>query len=217
MGKALGTAKANSSKSTKEVAVRSRGRKTRQAILDMATHLLTEDGYDALVLRDVALQVGIKLGNLQYYFPTREDLLVEVTAEYFQNQTLEMESLLNSRTSAKSKLLALVDYYLKKWAQREASLYFLTIQLAMHNEKIMIAKHEIYQQFYESIEHILEDVAPDFTPLQRRQKARLITTLMDGIHMQNGYAPGDKPDGSTRFLASELRRMVLEIAGLPSK
>jgi AcrR family transcriptional regulator len=217
MGKALGTTSAKLGKSSKVVGVRNRGRKTRQAILDKATHILVEDGYDALVLRDLALQVGIKLGNLQYYFATREDLLVEVTAGYFQNQTLEMEGLLNRRTSSKSKLLTLVDFYLKKWAQRDAFLYFLVMQLGTHNEKIMHAKREIYDNFYEAIEHILEDVAPDFTPLQRRQKARLITTLMDGIHMQNGYSPGDKLDASTRFLASELRRMVLEIVGLQSK
>ncbi|MEH6519365.1 MAG: TetR/AcrR family transcriptional regulator [Halioglobus sp.] len=198
----------------KEVAVRTRGQKTRQLILEKSTEILVNKGYDALVLREVALQVGIKLGNLQYYFPTREDLIAEVVAEYHTVQTDEMEELVSSKASPKSKLLTLVNYYLDKWSMRDAFLYMLIIQLGAHNKKIQDAKRKIYQTFYEHLEQIIREVAPGLTPLQCRQKARLITSMMDGIHFQNGFSPGEEDDPSTVFLARELRKQVLDVVGL---
>lgn len=198
----------------KEVAVRSRGQKTRQLILEKSTEILVHKGYDALVLREVAQQVGIKLGNLQYYFPTREDLVAELVEEYHAVQTNEMEELVNSRASPKSKLRAVVDYYVEKWTIRDAFLYFLIIQLSTHNTRMRDSKQKIYQTFYEHLEQIIRDVAPGLTPLQCRQKARIITSLMDGIHLQNGFSPGEEEDPSTVFLARELRKQVLDVVGL---
>ena len=64
-----------------------KGEQRRQDILACARTLLVEDGYDGFVLREVAARVGVTLGNLQYYFATRDDLLEAVIrAEFGRNQ-----------------------------------------------------------------------------------------------------------------------------------
>lgn len=209
-----GSSASKRSSKQREIAVRSKGQKTRQDILDKAAEVLVSKGYDALVLREIAPLVGIKLGNLQYYFPTREDLMVAVIEDYHAKLNEEMEELYNSRQTPKTKLLSMVNFYIKGWSTKEAFLYFLIIGLSVHNKKIRKAKIQIYQAFYERLENIIQAVAPGLTPLQRRQKARLITTLLDGIHMQNGFAPGEEEDSSTAFLAREIKKEVLEIVGL---
>ena len=211
---ARSSSKSRRSSKPKEIAVRSKGQKTRQEILDKASEVLVTKGYDALVLREIATQVGIKLGNLQYYFPTREDLVTEVVEEYHSILNQEMEELYNSRQTPKTKLLTMVNFYVDRWSMKEAFLYFLVIQLSAHNKKIRNAKIQIYQSFYERLENIILAVAPGLTPLQRRQKARLITTLLDGIHLQNGFSPGEEEDPSTEFLSREIKKQVLEIVGL---
>ena len=55
-----------------------KGSSTRARILAEARRALIVEGLDGLVMREVAAACGIKLGNLQYYFPTREVLLTEV-------------------------------------------------------------------------------------------------------------------------------------------
>lgn len=211
---ASGSFKSKRSSKPKEIAVQTKGQKTRQEILDKSTEVLITKGYDALVLRDIALQVGIKLGNLQYYFPTREDLVTEVVEEYHLRLNQEMEELYNSRQTPKTKLLTMVNFYVERWSMKEAFLYFLVIQLSAHNKKIRQAKIQIYESFYERLESIIQAVAPRLTPIQRRQKARLITTLLDGIHLQNGFSPGEEEDPSTTFLSREIKKQVLEIVGL---
>ncbi|HBM87140.1 MAG TPA: hypothetical protein DD437_01220, partial [Rhodobiaceae bacterium] len=51
-----------------------KGQKRRAEIISLGRNLLIEEGYDAFVLRTIAAQAEITLGNLQYYFPVREDL-----------------------------------------------------------------------------------------------------------------------------------------------
>lgn len=46
-----------------------------QEILQLAIELIAIDGYDNLTMRAVARASGIKLGALQYHFPTRNELL----------------------------------------------------------------------------------------------------------------------------------------------
>lgn len=46
-----------------------------QEILQLAIELIATDGYDNLTMRAVARASGMKLGALQYHFPTRNDLL----------------------------------------------------------------------------------------------------------------------------------------------
>ena len=55
-----------------------KGSTTRAGILAEARRRLVADGYERLGMREVAEGCGIKLGNLQYYFPTVETLLLAV-------------------------------------------------------------------------------------------------------------------------------------------
>jgi AcrR family transcriptional regulator len=194
-------------------AVRNRGQQTRQAILDKATEILIEQGYDALVLRDLASQVGIKLGNLQYYFPTREDLLVELSLEFFHKQSLEIDELFRHEETPKARMQAAIDYMINGWSQSDAHIYILMYYLSAHNKKIWKGRQKIWLNFYEQMENLLKESSPDLTSAQRRKKVLLITSLVDGLHMQPGFAPGDVVKPSNRFLLNDVRDLALEIAG----
>ena len=213
MSRATVKALKNSPKTANGKAVRSRGQRTRRAILDKATEILIEKGYDALVLRDLAAQVGIKLGNLQYYFATRDELLVELSLEFFNNQSLEIEELFQHEDTPKARMQAAIDYMINIWSQPDAHIYILIYYLSAHNQKLWDARQEIYLSFYEQMEHLLQESLPALTAAQRRKKARLITSLCDGLHMQPGFAPGDVVATSNRYMLNEVRALALEIAG----
>lgn len=52
---------------------------TKQVILETATRLFAEHGYDATSLRQIADAVGTTKAALYYHFPAKEDLLVALT------------------------------------------------------------------------------------------------------------------------------------------
>ena len=54
------------------------GAQTRERILAVAQELFTRQGYDKTSLRDIAERLDITKAALYYYFPRKEDILVEL-------------------------------------------------------------------------------------------------------------------------------------------
>src|SRR2546422_1921804 len=52
------------------------GLQTRQRLFDAAIGLMTQHGYDATTLRDVAEQVGVSAGLLYRYFPGKQSVVL---------------------------------------------------------------------------------------------------------------------------------------------
>jgi len=62
-------------KTRPETAATRKGAARAARILDETLAVMTEQGHHELTLEEIARRVGIAKGNLQYYFPTRGDLL----------------------------------------------------------------------------------------------------------------------------------------------
>ncbi len=68
----------------------SKGLRTRSAILDAAERQFSERGFEGVSLRQIMDEAGVQMGQLQHYFPTKEDVFVgvldrrlaQVTADY---------------------------------------------------------------------------------------------------------------------------------------
>ena len=56
----------------------SKGQRTRTAILDAAERQFAERGFDGVSLRQIIDEAGVQMGQLQYYFPAKEDVFVSV-------------------------------------------------------------------------------------------------------------------------------------------
>src|SRR2546428_9740127 len=50
---------------------------TRDQIIHAAADSLLENGYSGTSVRSIASKAGVAIGNLQYWFPTKSELLVE--------------------------------------------------------------------------------------------------------------------------------------------
>jgi AcrR family transcriptional regulator len=55
-----------------------KGERTRSAILDAAERQFSERGYDGVSLRQVMQEASVQMGQLQYYFPSKEQVFVGV-------------------------------------------------------------------------------------------------------------------------------------------
>ena len=54
----------------------------RQRVLDAATKLAAEGGYDAVQMRDVAQEAGVALGTIYRYFASKDHLLAACQVEF---------------------------------------------------------------------------------------------------------------------------------------
>src|SRR3954447_2466383 len=54
---------------------------TLQKILDKALEMFNERGIEYVGLRELASVLGIRVSNITYYFPTKDDLVYELSLE----------------------------------------------------------------------------------------------------------------------------------------
>lgn len=182
-----------------------KGSSTRARILTEARRALIVEGLDGLVMREVAAACGIKLGNLQYYFPTREALLTEVIRS---EARLDVD-VIRARSEALEPavaLRALVAELNRRWRGDGAVVFATLTTLALHRPEFRTLRNEIYGDFYAVLEPVLAAIDPDARRPEIALRARLITALIDGSPLQVdvGSAP--------RFL-KRLQDVAARIAG----
>src|SRR5947209_5582873 len=71
---------------------------TRDQIIHAAADSLLENGYSGTSVRAIASKAGVAIGNLQYWFPTKSELLVEAWRYLTAKSVEELRRTLNSLT-----------------------------------------------------------------------------------------------------------------------
>ena len=75
-----------------------KGKAKRGEIVAMTIGIIANDGYPGFSMRNIARRLGIRLAAVQYYFPTKKELLcatIEKTVEGFNNEMEEIADLRN--------------------------------------------------------------------------------------------------------------------------
>jgi AcrR family transcriptional regulator len=140
----------------------SKGSQRREEILAVARKRLIEEGYNHFVLREIAAQCGMTIGNLQYYFRTRERLLEEVTRTALFDDLKTLEEASQSVPQGKAQLRELGSLL-----------------------------SELYRQFFDQLIVVLRKLRPRLHRQTLLDKARLITAVLDGavIQLRTGAVP----------------------------
>ncbi|MDJ0788073.1 MAG: helix-turn-helix domain-containing protein [Myxococcota bacterium] len=166
-----------------------KGEATRRRIVAEARRTLIADGYDALSLRGVATRLHIRVGNLQYYFASRDELLLEVIRQEAREDALALRAALDRAEDPEAGLGALVRTLVRRW-RSDGGLVFIPMQLlARHKPAFREAYRQIYDAFYAEMERAIEAVDPKIEPAERATRARLLTALIDGASMQIRVGP----------------------------
>lgn len=156
-----------------------RGRARRDAVLAAARELLVEDGFDQFVLRRVAARTGMTLGNLQYYFPSRDDLLEALIRSEFEHDLAAVR-----RATTTDGLKTAARALVRNWTTGAGSIFGTMSLLAYHQERFARLNREIYAAFYGELEVLVRRVSEGVPDAEIRLRARLITSLLDGVAMQ---------------------------------
>ena len=180
-----------------------KGQKRRQQIIDAAKQALIEGGANSLVLRDVADQIGITHGNLQYYFPTKNDLLIAIFDQAVEKYTESMKVAVSETSTSKGRLDAIIDAGIAELKAPETALWRMMMSLADHNPDmalILKKENDLYEQV---VAEELALISPDLSLQRRRHIARIIHAILDGLGIQFSYEDAEGPE--MRALASEIK------------
>lgn len=138
-----------------------RNRPTKQMVLQLAAKLFVEQGYTATEKQIIGKQLGISTGNINFYYPTKEHLLVAFVEELcdFQWRMIELFEL-----EDKSPLLALCIEFATMAAAAEENEAILDLYISAYTHPLPLAL--IRENDVKKTQQIFAEFNPDWTDEQ---------------------------------------------------
>jgi AcrR family transcriptional regulator len=180
--------KSFSTKAAGRPGIRKKGLATRQRIIDVARHILIEEGYEHFILRRVAQEASVKPGNLQYYFGSKKELLAavllpEITRyediyEQFAERNLGVETVVNE----------VVDFLLNEIQLKSTTnIWYVVWAQSAHDEDLAEMMEEWYEEYIGSLKRLFKQSVPDLPDRRAGHAASILTAMMDGLTNQIGH------------------------------
>ena len=135
----------------------------RDQIVRAAAESLLEDGYAGTSVRSIASRAGVALGNLQYYFPTKSELLVEAWRYLTARSVDELRQVLNQLTDPLEVLEVGVESIwgsLRKLGDVQLAAFDLLVQ-APRTERLQAYLPELFTRYREVIQEQLDRLEAD--------------------------------------------------------
>jgi AcrR family transcriptional regulator len=165
------------------VPTRTRGDQRREELVAVGRQILVEEGLEAFGMRRIAERAGMRVGNLQYYFPTRDDLLEAVARAEFER---DLAAVREPEDDPECRLSCALRVLLAGWSDGGGSVFGPMSLLALHHERFATLRDEIYVQFYGELAAIVRAIDPSTSRAEATTRAVLITALVDGTAVQLG-------------------------------
>ena len=166
-------------------AILPKGKHRIEEILRKAQEVLVEEGYPNFTMRNIAARVGIRMGNLQYYYQTKNDLLREMfqfAIEAHSGRFLRLDSL--SGVEPQKLFLNVIDYLLTDLKKPHVRGLFLQIwALSMHDNFAEHCLEEIYEQYRQLLSGIITRINPGLPAPECDARAAAIQALIEGSQM----------------------------------
>jgi len=84
--------------------------KYRKALLRQCFDLFADQGYASLTTRQIAKALGVSTGTLYYYFPSKEDLFMQLIEELTTQDLLRATAEIGGLSTLRERILALGDF-----------------------------------------------------------------------------------------------------------
>jgi len=136
---------------------------TRDVIIHAAAGSLLENGYSGTSVRSIASKAGVAIGNLQYWFPTKSELLVEAWRYLTAQSVEELRAALNQLTDPLEVLeLGAESIWasLRQLGDIQLAAFDLLVQ-APRTERLRAYLPELFTRYREVIQEQLDRLEAD--------------------------------------------------------
>lgn len=191
-------------------AVQRKGRERVEQILDAATEFLIEEGHGQFTMSQLAKRLNIRISNLQYYFPSREQLIQKLLQRFLDVSLDEMSAFSTANTPPRKRLLASVDYILKDQEQESSCKIFWELwALSVRDEKIGEAMASFYENYCNIVYDMLFALNPQVPSRKLRRISVLVVSMIEGLSLMRGF--GKQRHSHLQGIEKELRETILKL------
>lgn len=187
------------------------GVETADQILQSAVRVLVDQGYAALSLRKIADHCGMKVGNLSYYFPTKDLLITALLETIMKSYREEAESIyVQEELDAEQKLARLLIFWLEdiqtKWT---TNLFPELWAMASHDPFVAEKLDAFYRRGQDHFGQLIAAINPALPELERQVLCAYVSGAMEGATLFAGFG---KPWASKMpWIAAIAVRSILDL------
>ena len=164
-----------------------KGKDKRNQILDVARDLLIDEGYHNLSLRKVAEKAGIRVGNLQYYFPAKADLVTAMLDHVIDDYLEDFDDIRGSG-NPEEQFIAVVEDVVTDLNTRKATVFFPELwSLSNHEKGVTRSMDNMYQRYREVLAEIIAEINPRLSADQCQRLALFFSASIEGHTIFIGY------------------------------
>ncbi len=159
------------------------------SILDAARDIFMDEGYTSLTMRKVATKANISIGNLNYYYRTKEDLLRDLL-EYVITPYLEEfdRTRQNAGESPEKQLTAVLKFWIDDLATPETTVFFPECwALANHNPFVATLLDDMYIKARQVLNELIPQINPSLSQKESEQIALHMCASMEGLTIFAGH------------------------------
>lgn len=166
-----------------------RGQDGFEHILRSALSLLVNHGSTALTLRRIAAESGMNVGNLNYYFRSKEELIRELLNAVISSYEESFDEIIHEPgASAEARLENLVMLVLEDITTKKTTRFFPELwAMANHDPFIHDRMSELYDRARVSLNELIAEINPELPGDQREILALFISGSMEGMTVFAGY------------------------------
>jgi AcrR family transcriptional regulator len=127
---------------------------TEQSIYRAAVRLIFERGYHGTSLRAVAGEVGLQMASLYYYFPSKQDLLMQIMRRTMGDLTATVERAIADAADPKERLRAAIRAHILFHAERREEAFVVDAELRAlvpANYAVVVATRDQYEQLFAEV------------------------------------------------------------------
>ena len=159
----------------------------RKELLSKCFELFAQRGYGSLTMRQVAKEIGVSTGTLYHYFPSKEELFVqlieEITEQDIFRATNEID--VEGLETIEERVLALSQFI----AKNEDYFYQQTLLFINFFQQPELEQKQLLEAVKSSYKRYQEEVTK-FLGIENKAIANHVCCLIDGLIFQRAFAPG---------------------------
>jgi AcrR family transcriptional regulator len=195
---------------------RQAGNDTANRILLTARTLLMNKGYAQFSMRNVAATAGAHLNNVQYYFPTREDLVRALLADTEARYEASFKKLRDKAPDDRlARFRSIMEFSLRDVATLETRRFIIQLWalLSTMDGTSGSLLNELHRVEIQHLSECVCDLIPGLEVAEARRRATLLAAVIEGMTVvQGAYGRADK-----KQLTMFAHETALHIAlGLPT-
>lgn len=164
-----------------------KGQKRIEAILDTARRVLTESGLGDFSMNKVAANSGISLGNLQYYFPKKKDLLYALLNSLLVPAAEHIQATISEQRGAgedKQLLKDILEYaFDSNTSDQNCAVVWNSTAMSLYDMEARAMLNEWYVQFRQLVVQAVRLYNPKLSKKRIESVTLFITAAIEGHAM----------------------------------